>query len=229
MIQVNLKVDTSNLALRLEKGQRRLAYIVSNTLNRTAKEIQVEERENVSGHFTVRKPEFIMRQAAIIKPFASPTKGRAFVEISVGQRPRLLLSTFEEGGVRAPFKGKNVAVPITGEAARPSFEQPVPQELRFTGLRLKLSASERRRRRRGGTASSRVRRGEHGTYMVPGVGVFQRQGGKSHLIYSFEPPMTLKPRLGFIATARHVTAARFNEHLQRETIAAISHAGGRGL
>lgn len=229
MIQVNLKVDTSNLVLRLEKGQRRLAYVVANALNRTAKDIQTEERARVAGEFTIRKPEFILRQAAIIKPFASATQGRAFVDISVGQKSRLLLSTFEEGGARPPFKGKSVAVPITGEEARPSFEQPVPQNLRFTGLRFKLSKGDRRLRRKGGRSRHEIRRGEHGTYLIPGVGVFQRSGGESHLIYSFESSIALKPRLRFLDTARRVTSARFNENLQRETISAISHAGGRGL
>lgn len=226
MLQVQVKVDTSNLILRLEKGQRRLAYTVANALNKTAKEIQAAERDRVSGSFTVRKPEFILREAAIIKPFASATQGRAFVEIAVGQKSRLLLSTFEAGGDRPAFKGKNVAIPLTGEAARPSFQQPVEPALRFTALRFKLA---RRGSRGRGVARSQVRRGELGTYLVPGVGVFQRHGGESHLIYSFQSDVKLKPRLDFISTAQRITAERFEENLQAETISTIAHAGGRGL
>jgi len=222
MLQVNVRVDTSNLISRLDKGQRRLAYAVANALNATARDIQTAERSRVSSEFTLRNPTFILRQAAIIRPFASATQGRAYVDVSVGKKPRLLLSRFEEGGDRPPFKGSSVAVPITGESARPQFGQPVTPSLRFSALKLRL-------RRGRGRSSVRIRRGEERTYMIPGVGVFQRDSEGSRLIYSFESDVNLSPRLRFIDTARRVTHERFRRHLRDETVNAIIRAGGRGL
>lgn len=214
MIAVHVKVDTAPLILRLEKGQRRLAYVVANALNNTARDIQAAERAEVGADLTIRKQDFIRRQAAIIKPFASPRLGRAFVDISVGQKSRLLLSTFEQGGDRPPFKGQSVAVPITGEAARPSFGESVPTEMRFTKLF-------------GGR--KRDRRGAERTYIVPGVGVFQRNGAETNLIYSFEKNVRVGKRLHFVATASRVAQERFRSHLEDETTKAVIWAGGRGL
>jgi len=217
LISVRVQVDSSQLILRLEKGARRLAYAVANALNATARDIQAAERANVQARFEIRKPDFLLRQAAIIKPFASVRGDRPFVEISVGKKPRLLLSRFEEGGDRPAFKGQHVAVPITGEAARPMFTSTVPTEYRFS----QLFGPYRPGRRRA--------KGKHGTYIVPGVGVFQRGPTGSDIIYSFEQAPHLAPRLGFLAMASFTTREHFRQHLRNETANAIIRSGGRGL
>ncbi len=102
-MRVNLKIDSAPLILRLRNGQRRLAYAAVNAVNNTAKRIQAAERRRVEEEFTVRKKQFILRQAAVIKPFANVKQGRPYAEIGVGQKPRLLLSAFERGGERKPF------------------------------------------------------------------------------------------------------------------------------
>lgn len=137
-MQINCQIDSTELVLRLNKGQRRLAYAAVNAINSTAKRIQAAERDRVAEEFTIRKADFMHRQAAIIKPFASVRDARPFAEIAVGQKPQLLLSAFERGGERKPFTpgAKSVAVPLTGSAARPSFAASVPEELMFRKLRL---------------------------------------------------------------------------------------------
>lgn len=216
MIKVNVQVDTSKLLLRLEKGQKRLAYAVANALNATAKDIQAAERDRVRNEFEVRT-DFIVRQAAIIRPFASARQGRPYVEISVGKKPRLHLGTFEAGGNRPPAVGQRVAVPLTGEAARPSFGQSVLPEFRISKLFGR------------GKGSRRSKQGKEHTYIVPGVGVFQRHEETTQLIYVFERKVTLRPRLRFFSTAARVASARFRTHLQNETSAAVVRSGGRGL
>ena len=66
--------------LRLRNGQRRLAYAVVNAINNTAKRIQEAERRRVEEEFTVRKRDFLRREAAKIKPFASVKQGRPYAE-----------------------------------------------------------------------------------------------------------------------------------------------------
>ena len=101
-MKIDVQIDSTKLILRLRNGQRRLAYATVNAINNTAKRIQVAERQRVEKEFTVRKKNFVLRQAAVIKPFANVKQGRPFAEIAVGQKPRLLLSAFERGAERKP-------------------------------------------------------------------------------------------------------------------------------
>ena len=126
-MKIDLQIDSTKLILRLRNGQRRLAYATVNAINNTAKRIQAAERRRVEKEFTVRKKNFIQRQAAIIKPFANVKQGRPYAEISVGQKPRLLLSAFERGAERKPStpSARRVAEPVIGGPARPRFSQVV--------------------------------------------------------------------------------------------------------
>ena len=211
---IDLKIETTQLILRLGNGERRLAYAVVNAINNTAKRIQVAERRRVEEEFTVRKHEFIRREAAVIKPFASVRQGRAFAEISVGQKPRLLLSAFERGAEREPF------TPVIGGPARPQFAGPVTPEFRMGKLR--FDRTKTGRRRVGVTRTS--------TYLVPAVGIFQRVSKETtRLVYFFSKGKKLKPRLHFVETAEKEADKWFREEMEREVITAIERSRGQGL
>lgn len=219
---IDLKIDATALVLRLQNGQRRLAYAVVNAINNTAKRIQDAERRHVEEEFTVRKKDFIRREAAIIKPFASVRQGRPYAEIAVGQKPRLLLSAFERGAERKPFtpSAQSVAEPVVGGPARPQFAAQVTPELRVGRLRFDRTKSGRRRA--GVTKTS--------TYLVPKVGIFQRIGKEaSRIVYSFTRGKRLAPRLHFVETAEKESQRWFGEEMEREVVDAIAHARGRGL
>ena len=221
-MKINLQIDSAQLVLRLRDGQRRLAYAAVNAINNTAKRIQAAERRRVEQEFTVRKKEFIRREAAIIKPFASVKQGRAYAEISVGQKPRLLLSAFERGAVRKPFTSaaKSVAEPVIGGPARLRFSESVPPELRMGRLRFDRTKSGKRR-----VGVTRTR-----TYLVPEVGIFQRVGKEaSRMVYIFTRGKRIKPRLRFVETARKEARRWFREEMQREVVNAIARARGKGL
>lgn len=198
-MKISAKFDTSAFKDLSGKRAKRLVYAVVNGLNEVAKNIQKAEQAKLRERFTVRK-DFTVRQVAIIKPFASVGQARLYVEISVGQRNKLLLSVYEEGGPRLPFKGKNVAVPVIGEEARPTKQASVDPSYLFTKLGLKTTTTKKGRQQI---------KGRQRTYIVPGVGVFKRVGGKgnagSHLVYAFKPSQTLKKRLGFTETATQVS------------------------
>ena len=214
-MRIDLQINTAPLLLRLENGQRRLAYAVVNAINATAKRIQASERRHIEQEFTLRKKEFVLRQAAVIKPFASVAHGRAYAEISVGQKPRLLLSAFERGGERRPLTpgARRVAEPVVGGPARPRFAGPVVPELRVGKLRFDLTKAGRRR-------ASAVRTK---TYLVPEVGIFQRTGPKmSRLVYAFTKGKKIAPRLRFVETAEQ-EALWFRDEIERETISSIVH------
>ena len=221
-MRIDLQIDSAPLVLRLQNGQRRLAYAVVNAINNTAKRIQTVERRRVEDEFTVRKKDFVGRQAAVIKPFASVTQGRAYAEIGVGQKPRLLLSAFERGAERKPFtpNARRVAEPVVGGPARPQFTAPVTPELRASRLRFDRTKTGRRR-----VGVTRTR-----TYLVPEVGIFQRTGPKTtRLVYAFTRGKKLAPRLRFVETAEKEADRWFREEMEKEVLSAIARAKGKGL
>lgn len=185
---IEARMDARALVTKLEavagaKGPKRLVYAVVNAINSTAKLIQAAEVEHVRDVFTVRKAQFMLGSpsrpggaAARIKPFASVKDARPYAEISVGagsqaSNRRLLLSQFEEGGIRKPFTpgAKAVAVPITGRPARPSSGRGVPPEYTFAGL--KLTAFHK------GKRLTRTRRnGEGRAARTVGVGLLKEFG-----------------------------------------------------
>lgn len=236
-MKISVNIDSTVLIRRMRNGEKRMAYAVVNALNNTAKKIQEAERARVLQDFTVRKQEFISRQAAIIKPFASVGKAIPYVEISVGQKSRLLLAQFEYGGQRKPSTpgAKNVAVPVIGAPARPSFATPVPTKFYFTKLAFSLTRPQgeaeagKRRRRSKKSAAAKIRYGKENTYLVPSVGVFQRTSkGESELLYAFIKNEELPKKLEFVDTAQSVTRQWFDEYLQREISAVLArHAGER--
>jgi len=221
-MNINVQIDSTALVLRLQNGQRRLAYAVVNAINNTAKRIQEAERRRVEEEFTVRKTQFIRREAAIIKPFASVKQGRPFAEISVGKKPRLLLSLFERGATRKPATSgaRRVAEPVVGGPARPEFRRPVTPEFKLRRLRFDRTSTGKRR---AGVTQTK-------TYLVPGVGIFQRLGAEAaRAVYIFTSGKKLKPRLRFVKTAEQVAQKWFREELEREVVNAIARARGKGL
>lgn len=229
-MRINVKIDSTELLLRMRNGHKRLAYAVVNAINDTAKLVQKTEREHVTGEFTIRNRAFIEREAAIIKPFASVGKNKPYAEVAVGGRssgkPRLLLSIFERGGERKPVTpgAKSVAVPEVGGPARPSFQSPVPAEFHMRKLRFDR------------TKSGSVRKGPRvtRTYLIRGVGIFQRvkksvkgqkdrESGATKLVYFFaRQPKRLESRLGFVPTARRIADRWFPKYMRQQVDEALA-------
>jgi len=221
-MKIDLQIESTQLILRLQNGQRRLAYAVVNAINNTAKRVQEVERRRVEEEFTVRRKDFIRREAAIIKPFASVRQARAFAEIAVGQKPRLLLSAFERGAERKPFTpaARSVAEPVVGGPARPQFSAQVTPELRVGKLRFDRTKTGRRR-----VGVTRTK-----TYLVPKVGIFQRIAKETtRAVYLFTRGKKVEPRLHFVETAEKEANKWFREEMEREVVNAIARARGRGL
>jgi len=249
MAIVTISIDAAKPIALLKNGGKRMAFAVVNALNNTAKEIQRGERARVQSQFTLRKRDFVLREAAVIRAaaggsgFASVSQRRFEARISVGQKPRLLLSGFEAGDLRRPVKGKNVAVPITGGPARPSFGSSVPKPFTFAGLSLRRvtpRGQQKRKRRTQITLAAHISsrgtvqwKGAHRTFLLtqtrkaPKGGVFQRVGpGRDDIrtVYSFKPPSRLDRRLRFIQTGQEIAARFYAAELKRQVDAAFVYA-----
>lgn len=223
MATFEVDVRAAGLLSGLRNAEKRMAYVVANSLNKTAKDIQKAQRAHAEKIFTLRnKKEFILRQVAVIK-FASVKKGINEVRISVGQKPNLLLAGYEAGEQRSPVKGKSsVAVPVIG-GARPSLASPVSPDLFIRKLSFKAGRSSH-----GARAGVLV--GLRGTLILPRVGIFQRVGrGALKALYFFVKPFRLPANLQWVATAQSVAARRFAGHLTDEVRDAIAYAFGKGL
>ncbi|MCI0620296.1 MAG: hypothetical protein L0387_01240 [Acidobacteria bacterium] len=207
-MKINVKIDTKALKATTQREARRLAFSTAQALNETAKEVQTAERVQLDRTFQVRKAGFIYRLIKITS-WASARQGRPYAEVAVDNtKKRVLLSTFEEGGVKEPAKGKHVAVPITGEAARPSFASTIEEGLTFKGMKFRKHVTKR----------GKVQwKGRRGTFIIPDLGVLQRTAGKAkssiaRVIYSFQNRPKLKAVLNFVETAR----ATFDRQWERQ-------------
>jgi len=221
-LTIKAQFDSTALVRRLRHGEKRLAYAAVNAINRVAKRAQKEIRTHVESVFVIRKREFVLREAAKISPFASVKQARAFAEIAVGQKPRLLLSLFERGAKREPVTpgATFVAEPVVGGPARPDFGAPVPPEFRMSRLRFDKTQ----------TGKVRVAAKRTQTYLIPGVGIFQRLSGEaSRAVYIFTRGKKLDPVLRFVVTVKRVAEKWLREEFEREVVKAIAHSRGEGI
>lgn len=249
MALLEVEAHDAQVLLALRNGERRMAYAVANALRTTILAVQSAERGRAQRIFHVRQREFLLRQAAIIKPF--PSVAHLETRVAVGQKPRLLLPQFEAGGPRLPVRGRRMAVPLVGSPARPTFAQPVPESLTFKALALRrVSARGQQGKRRLRTDVTIIRRltgsgavqwkGTHRTFIIntslrlPEGGVFQRVGPSENdirLIYPFKLHVQpLRPILEYERTALPVALREFPIALAaevRETVRfQLARAGG---
>lgn len=230
MLRINVDVNPALLLRKLDGGEKRLAFAVAEAIRATALDVQNAERDHARDAFTLRGgrgTDFVLRQVAVITQFPKPTQGIAYAEVAVGQKPRLLLSQFETGGERLPFKGKSVAVPAIGGPARPSFSQAVPDAYRFTKLRLRKTPRAEGAKVRRAEGREDVRYGLQGTYQIPGVGVFKTggEGRKGIPVYWFVRDEKLPRELAFEATARVAADRVFRLHLENEVTSTLRRRG----
>lgn len=239
-MQINVRVDTSLLDKNAKRYAKNLAFSTAQALNDAAKDAQRQIRANLRERFHIRNAVFMDRTIKIFA-FASVQSSRPFAEIGVdNSKKNLILSLFEDGGARLPFIGKNVAVPITGQAARPSVSDSVRPDLTFQALNFRRGpivrtgaganawASQRAARKRGirGKLSNEyfVWQGDQRTFILfntkraPLGGVFQRVGPHRddiRMLYSFKANVRLRAALDFVATTDTAFNNTFSEAFYR--------------
>jgi hypothetical protein len=233
-VRIDVKVDTSLLDKNVKRYTKNLAFSTAQALNDTVLEAQRRIREHMRVAFHLRKTDF-MNRAIKIFVFAKVQANRPYAEIGVDNRPRLLLSMFEQGGQRLPWVGRNVAIPITG-AARPSSAAAVRTDLTFAALNFKkagVNAAGRKAlaaRRAKGIRKRKLGgqyyywQGNQRTFILtstraaPLGGVFQRTGPKRddiRMIYSFRSSVRIQAALNFVATTEQAFGQVFQEAFYR--------------
>lgn len=237
-MQINCTVDTSLLDKNAKRYTKNLAYSTAQALNDVAKAAQARIRADLRQKFHIRNAAFMDRTIKIMA-FANVTANRPFAEIGVDNtKKNLILSLFEEGGARLPFVGRNVAIPITGQAARPSVSDTVRSDLTFQAMNFRRAATTSthqgravlKARRAAGNKKRRlggeylIWRGNNRTFILPSTrraplgGVFQRTGpGKDdiRLIYSFKANVRLRAALGFVDATTSTFDTTFREAFYR--------------
>jgi hypothetical protein len=198
-----IKYSDTVLQGRGRQFQRNLAFSTAQAINKNMAEIQRRERIHIDRTFRVRQAGFIYRLIKIFS-FASATKGVPFGEMGVdNSKQRTLLGLFEDGQEKQPAVGRNIAIPLTGEAARPDFAARVPDRMRVNRLQFVQS-------NRTDKAGQKIWIGRLGTYLLPGIGIFQRIGtGVSQLIYTFKSRAPIKPVLKLHEIAEQVFTGTF--------------------
>lgn len=197
---------------------KKIPYATNNALTRTAKEVVDAERQALGREFQIRKP-FVLSRVKITKySRANDLWTRVAIDSNV-QGGKLLLAEFEEGGEKLPEAGSELAVPLTGGPARPTFGQTLRPSLAYKALHM-----QRRTTKRGLTQY----KGDKRTFVIAGVGIFQRVANKSRgrrapkgeaqapnrsgvvLLYRFKPEVPLRAQMHFVQTARDLVMQRFD-------------------
>jgi hypothetical protein len=217
-MRINVQFDTSALKVKTDREIKRLGYNTALALNETAKAVQLEERANLDRKFTIRKPAFMYRLIKIFT-FASARQGRPYAEIGIDPtKSRVLLGLFEKGGEKAPAVGKNVAVPLTGGPARPSFPQSVAAAFRFTALRLHPRGKRRPLRFHPSALASAIAPqyiGAQRSFQIPKVGIFQRIASGIRAVYLYVRRPRVDARLDFYEVAKRAVTKEWPEQFRK--------------
>jgi len=213
-MNIKVDIDMDGVVKLCATVLRQLPYAANNAITRTAKEAVDAGQKEIAADLQIRK-RFILNRIKILQ-YSKVGNLTAIIGIdNKVQGAPLLLGFLEEGGTKEPTKGPDIAIPLTGEAARPSFSQSVITALRYTNLRFVNN------------------KGRKGTYIIPGVGIFQQIAkgsgpNASALIYSFQPSAKLPQRIHLRAAMVKVIGQRFNAIFTEEFTKEILKKAQRG-
>lgn len=215
---IKTNVDISRALSTLDLILKKFPYATNNALTRTAKELVEVERDELKTEFQVRK-QFILKRVRIVK---YSKVGDLWTRVAIDrdvQGGALLLTMFEDGGEKTTDRGSELAVGRTGTAVRPTFAQSETPSLLYKALKITPHTTT------GGIIQFK---GLRRTFVIPGIGVFQRTTSRQRatrakkgiaagkgddpnvvLLYRFEPIVPLHKQMHFISTARSFVHARF--------------------
>jgi hypothetical protein len=213
-VEIKTEIDVSQVVKLTQKVLRQLPYALNNAITETAKLVVAAGQFELRRDLTIRK-DFLPKRFRIIQ-YSRVTNLTAIIGIdtNVAGSP-LLVGFFEEGGEKtAPF-GPDLAIPITGQPERPSFAENIAPGLLYKNLLIQQS------------------KGRKGTFVIPGIGVFQRIGpygrvwnkttkrmetvnkGATQILYAFKASAPLHQRTQLIAVSKQVISDRFDDIFNR--------------
>lgn len=202
-MKISVDIDTEEVVKLTAAVLRQLPYAANNAITRTAKEAVDAGRQEIAADLTLRK-NFILNRIKILQ-YSKVSNLTAIVGLDTKvQGAPLILGFLEEGGEKQPLYGSDLAIPLTGEPARPTFAQSVLTKFRYKNLRFNAN-----------------RKGRLKTFIVPNVGIFQRiAAGNSPdatvLVYSFKPSAKLPKHIKLREAMLKVIGERFNPIFSEE-------------
>jgi hypothetical protein len=208
-----VEIDTSGIVKLCATVLRQLPYAANNAITRTAKEAVEAGIKEVAADLQIRK-RFILNHIKILQ-YSKVSNLTAIIGIDPKvQGAPLILGFLEEGGTKEPLHGSDIAIPLTGEKPRPSFPSAVPTGWRYPNLRFVNN------------------KGWHKTYLIPGVGIFQRVAAgnapdATTLIYAFKPSAKLPKHIKLREAMLKVIGQRFAPIFSEEFTKEILKKAGR--
>lgn len=194
-MKISVDIDAEAVVKLTAAVLRQLPYAANNAITRTAKEAVAAGQNEITADLQIRK-RFILNRIKILQ-YSRVSNLTAIVGLDTKvQGAPLILGLLEEGGTKTPSAGPEIAIPLTGEAPRPSFSASVQTAYRYTNLRFNN------------------RKGRQKTFLIPNVGIFQRIAAgdapdATVLIYSFKPSAKLPPHIKLRAAMVKVIGERF--------------------
>jgi hypothetical protein len=215
-MRINTEIDISGAVDLANRVLKKFPYATNTALAQVGKEIVEAERAELAREFQIRKQFFLNRVRIMQYPRANNLVLVVGIDKQV-QGGALLLTEFEQGGTKTPTAGPELAVPITGGPARPSFSESIPRSLLYKQLQMEKHITKRGRAQY---------KGKRHTFIIDGVGIFQRTGpGKNdiELIYKFKTSAQLRQRMRFRAIAQQIFRERFRVLWNQAFISELTH------
>jgi hypothetical protein len=194
-MKISVDIDTEQVVKLTAAVLRQLPYATNNAITRTAKEAVDAGQKEIAADLQLRK-KFLLNRIRILQ-YSKIGNLTAVIGVDTKvQGAPLILGFLEDGGTKEPIRGPEIAIPLTGEAARPSFSESVITAMRYTNLRFQNLKGRKR------------------TFIIPNVGIFQRVAAgdspdSTVLIYSFKPSAKLPQHIHLRDAMLKVIGERF--------------------
>ncbi len=212
MALLDVEFDSRDTQRWLGKMAKQTSFALSVAINDTLKDAQKVQRAHQRRVFTVRRPRFV-EQAVKIKPFATKRTltGTMAIDPPGGKRTSDILAKFESGGRKRVREGRHLAIPVGARRTKAGVisRRNRPKSFRFKRV-------------------GRSPRGERRTFIMPGIGIFQRVGRRRNsrirMLYRFKTSVPIDRRLDFIQNAERVVQQMFDRNFDRAFDRAVATA-----
>jgi hypothetical protein len=222
-MNIKVDIDMDQVVKLTATVLRQLPYATNNAITRTAKELVDKEKAEITEHLETRT-KFAQNRIQILQ-YSKVNNLSAIVGINPNVKGSALLLGFliESGGEKTPTSGPNIAEPITGTAARPTFASKIPRRLLYKQLQIVRHVTQ--------TGKIQLK-GKQRTFVLPDIGVFQRVGpgpNDINLIYKFAGSAHLRARFKFSKVAQQLIGQRFHlifaEEFEKEILKKARRGG----
>lgn len=207
-VDVTSNIDRINRLHRLYYADQ-MPFAVSQAINDTAFEFDRRQTRAMRRGFTTRNRQFTEKAVRVRKSNKRQIPIQAEVALHPPGSPRTadIWAKFEEGGVKRP-RGRALAIPVGVRRLRAGK---VPDRLRPKNLGLVNG------------------RGRDGTYVVPGVGIFQRRRRgryrrRAKLLYVFASSARIRAALAFEERSVRVYERHFDRFMAKRWARALRTA-----